>query len=65
MSIRPLEGDMATAADATLSKMHIKINELVVDANETLQAQLKMKNQIVDIIKEIRNIKLRLMNSNG
>ena len=53
---------MATAADATLSKMHMKINELVVDANETLQAQLKMKNQIVTLEKTLRDINMRLIN---
>ncbi len=62
MSIKSLEGDMATASDATLAKMYKKINELVKDANETVLAQNKMKNQIIDLQKELKDIKMRLMN---
>ena len=62
MSISPLEGDIATATDATLSKMHKKINELVGASNDDFQSVLKIKNELVDIRKELKDIKMRLMN---
>lgn len=62
MSLKPLEGDIAIAADATLSKMYRKINELVVDANDNIKYQLKMKNDIAELHIIIRDMKLRQMN---
>ncbi len=62
MSIRPLEGDIAVAADATLARMNRKINELVGASNDDFKAVLKLKNNIVDLQKELREIKIRLMN---
>lgn len=62
MSINPLVGDMATAADPTLAKMHKKINELIGASNDDFNSVLKIKNEIVDIKKELRDIKMRLMN---
>lgn len=62
MSIRPLEGDIAVAADATLARMNRKINELVGASNDDFKAVLKLKNNIVDLQKELREIKMRLMN---
>ena len=63
MSLKPLEGDIAIASDITLSKMYKKINELVVDANDNIKYQLKMKNDIADLHKIIKDMKLRQMNS--
>ncbi len=62
MSIRPLEGDIAVAADATLARMNRKINELIGASNDDFKAVLKLKNNIVDLQKELREIKMRLMN---
>lgn len=62
MSLKPLEGDIAIAADATLSKMYRKINELVVDANDNIKYQLKMKNDIAELHIIIRDMRLRQMN---
>lgn len=62
MSLKPLEGDIAIASDITLSKMYKKINELVVDANDNIKYQLKMKNDIADIRKELHDMRLRLTN---
>jgi len=62
LSLKPLEGDIAIAADATLSKMYRKINELVVDANDNIKYQLKMKNDIAELHIIIRDMKLRQMN---
>ena len=62
MSINPLEGNIATASDATLAMMLKKINELVGASNDDFQAVLKIRNEIVDIRKELKDIKLRLMN---
>lgn len=62
MSINPLEGDIATASDATLAKFHKKINELVKEANENFQSQLKLRNDIAALNKELREIKMRIMN---
>ena len=62
MSIRPLEGDIAVAADATLARMNRKINELVGASNDDFKAVRKLENKMVDIEKELREIKIRLMN---
>ena len=62
MSIRPLEGDIAVAADATLARMNRKINELVGASNDDFKAVRKLENKMVDIEKELREIKMRLMN---
>ncbi len=62
MSIQPLTGDMVTASDPTLAKMLKKINELVQDANLNLPAQTKMKVRIFVLEKELKEMKLRLMN---
>ncbi len=62
MSIRPLEGDIAVAADATLARMNRKINELVGASNDDFKAVRKLENKMVDIEKELRDIKIRLMN---
>ncbi len=62
MSIRPLEGDIAVAADATLARMNRKINELVGASNDDFKAVRKLENKMVDIDKELRDIKIRLMN---
>jgi len=63
MSINQLEGDIATASDITLSKMFKKINELVKEANDSLQADLKIRNDIAQIKKELNDLKLRIMNN--
>jgi hypothetical protein len=57
-----MEGDIKIASDITLTKMFKKINELVHDNNDTLQSFLKIRNEIADIRKELKEIKLRLMN---
>ncbi len=62
MSIRPLEGDIAVAADATLARMNRKINELIGASNDDFKAVRKLENKMVDIEKELREIKIRLMN---
>ena len=62
MSIKPLEGDIAVAADATLARMNRKINELVGASNDDFKAVRKLENKMVDIEKELREIKIRLMN---
>ena len=62
MSIKPLEGDIAVAADATLARMNRKINELVGASNDDFKAVRKLENNIVDLQKELREIKIRLMN---
>ncbi len=62
MSIRPLEGDIAVAADATLARMNRKINELIGASNDDFKAVRKLENKMVDIEKELRDIKIRLMN---
>ena len=62
MSIRPLEGDIVVAADATLARMNRKINELVGASNDDFKAVRKLENKMVDIEKELREIKIRLMN---
>lgn len=63
MNIEKLAGNMATAADPTLAAMLKKINELVVEANETLQSQVRIRNDMADIKKEVHELKLRLMHS--
>ncbi len=39
-----------------------KINSLSVEANENLQAQLRMRNEIAGLNKELREIKKQIMN---
>lgn len=62
MSIQPLEGDMEIAVNPTLAKMLKKINELVGASNDDFKSVQAIKNKLVDIEKELRDIKMRLMN---
>ena len=62
MSINSLEPDMAVASDVTLAKMFKKINELVADANSSLLSDLKLRNEIAGIKKELRDLKAMVAN---
>lgn len=62
MSMKKLEGNMAIATNPTLEMMFKKINDLVEDANEALQADLRMRNKIVTLEKELKSIRVLLMN---
>ena len=62
MSIQPLEPDMAFAADPTLAKMYKKINELVGATNDDFNNIYSIKQQITALEKELKDIKMRLMN---
>jgi len=62
MSIQPLEGDMEIAVNPTLAKMLKKINELVGASHDAFNSVQQIKNKIVDLEKELRDIKMRMMN---
>jgi hypothetical protein len=62
LNINPLEGDIKIASDITLSNMFKKINELVSDNNDNLKSFLKIQNDMAELRKDIKEIKLRLMN---
>jgi len=53
---------MKTASDPTLTKMHKKINELVQDANVSLNSQIKVQNDLVELKKEIEYLKRAVRN---
>ena len=62
MSINPLEPNMSIAADPTLAAIFKKVNELVADANDSIQSQLKMRNELAVIKKELKDLKMMLAN---
>ena len=56
---------MVIATDATLARMHKKINQLVAADQETLRACQEMTAEIRELQKELKLLKLRIMNDNG
>ena len=62
MSIKPLEGDIAIAADPTLARINKKLNELISASNDDFKAIRKLENRLVDIEKELKDEKIRRMN---
>ena len=62
MSIQPVEGDIQIACDPSLSKLFKKINELVGATNDDFNNIHTMKQQIAALEKEIKDIKIRMMN---
>jgi uncharacterized membrane protein len=62
MSIQPMEGDMEIATNPTLAKMMKKINELVSADKENIQSLARMRNDIADCRKEIKDIQNILRN---
>lgn len=54
---------MEIAINPTLAKMFKKVNELVGASNDDFKSVQIIKNQIVDLEKELRDIKMRLMNT--
>lgn len=62
MSIQPVEGDIQIACDPTLEKLFKKINELVGATNDDFNNIYQMKQQIAALEKEIKDLKIRMMN---
>jgi len=62
MSIERLEGDMKTASDPTLIKMHKKINELVQAENDNFKASVETTRKIAEIEKELNYLKAAVRN---
>lgn len=62
MSFGIIEPKMSHYTDPAYMELVKVVNSLSKEANENLQSQLKMRNEISSLVKEVKEIRKILMN---
>jgi len=55
--MKRIDGDIETALNPTLGKIVNKLNELVDDANDSLKSDIRLRNEIAALNKQIADMK--------